>query len=662
MPCDFGCVDMSLDDENCGACGERCGPDETCAAGGCISLGICSKNNGGCSADAFCMDIGGTAACLCMPGFTGTGLVCAPCTACSSSEFMTATCTPTTDTVCNACTSCNQGDFTSTPCSATADAVCAACTPGCLDTDYESQACGGTSDLVCTPCTICTIGTYAATQCIGTQDRTCAPCDTNCAQCFGPGNSCVQCNIGFTLVGGTCVMSMCGNGMLELGEDCDDGDLDPGDGCSDMCQVEAGSYCFGEMFSVCRSGTCVTEAATALPLGSDFVLDGAGTASAAGLTFSTRSTIRTADDVAYPMMIEATVVYSGSDITFVGARGPGTRDGTASDEPTDTLRGRLTQSTGFVELVSGTNTVEQATNGTFTPMTGVPYRVRYFDDGTTASVEWVNLTFPAEVTFLAVQSTFHGNGDRAFVGGGDQGNVTVSDIRACSAPVLPVTSGLAARYSAIPSWTVADGGFMGVLQWDDLSGNARHLTSTGLGPTYAGGNINNVRPGLSFQGGSQLNTAAFALTTEVTVFAVIHHNMPSQWGAIAHHGSRDFDWSIEQSGDTGNPDTLHWQTNNDNVNVDLTLAADTSYVMAGRMGGNVRYFSATAFAGASPAAVSFTDVSQSITAGVKVLYVGTSDNNEASNVRIGELVYFNRALDDAERDAVIDYLLRLWHP
>ncbi len=660
LPCDGACVDVNLDVENCGTCGTSCGTDEVCAVGACMSIGACATNNGGCSPDAFCMDIAGRAECLCGPGFTGTGLVCSACTACAAAQFMTAACTPTTDAVCSACTVCGVGDFASIPCSATADAVCSACSQGCLDTHFQSQVCGGTSDLVCTPCTQCLMGTYAASSCGGTQDRTCAPCGTNCAQCFGPGNSCVMCNIGFTNVEGVCLAAMCGNGNLEPGEACDDGDLDPGDGCSDMCNIEADSYCFGETFSVCRTGSCVSDPATGA-LGGDFVLDGAGTASAAGTTLTQRSTIRTTANVAYPMMIEATVVYAGGDITYLGARGPGTRDGTNADEPTDTLRARLTQSSGLMQIVSGTNSVEAGVLAPFTPMTGVPYRVRYVDNGFSASVEWTNLTLPSQSGFLPAQTTFHGSGDRAFIGGGDQGNVTVSDIRACSAPMLPVASGLVARYSAIPSWTVTSGGFTGVSQWNDISGNGRHLTTGGLGPSYDHFFINSARPGLNFSAGAQLSTSAFALTTDVTVFAVIHHNTPDQFGAIAHHGDRDNDWSMEQSGVTDR-NTLHWQTDNDNVNVNVTLTSNTSYVMAGRIDGNARYFSATTFTGTSPAPATFVDAIPSITAGSKILFVGTSDNNESSNAYIGDLVYFNRALSDVERDAVIDYLRRLWRP
>ena len=634
LPCGNGCIDVTSDNANCGACGQTCGADQLCSAGVCIGMNnACFVNNGGCSADAFCMDIGGAPACLCKPNFFGDGQTC------------------------NACTVCGAGDFASTACTPTTDAVCSTCAQGCPKGKFESQPCGGNSDLVCTMCSQCPAGTYIDMYCSGVQDTMCAACSANCLQCFGQGQ-CIECEPGYTLSQGVCNPPMCGNGVLEGTEACDDGNVNPGDGCSDACVVESGFYCFGNGPSKCRAGNCVIDQLTALPLTNAFVLDGAGMASAAGLTFTQRSTVRTANDVAYPILIEADVVYNGADITFAGARGPGTRDGANSDEPTDTLRARLATS-GLMQIVEATNTIDQGKMASFTPTQGVPYRVRYVDDGLNASIEWFNLMNPFEGDALGVPSSFHGAGDRAFIGGD---SATVSNLRVCSAEMLPVTSGLVARYSAIPSWTVSRDAFDMVSEWQDTSGNNNHLTSMGLGPIFGGGFINSTRPGLSFQGAAQLFTTAFPLTTAVTVFAVIHHNTPAQWGAIAHHGSRDNDWSMEQSGDTGDPNTLHWQTNNDNVNVEVTLLPNTDYVMTGRLGNNMRYFSATAFSGTSPAAASFSDASQSITVGDKQLFVGTSDNNEASNAYIGDFVYFNRALSDAERDSVIAYLRRLWQP
>lgn len=469
-----------------------------------------------------------------------------------------------------------------------------------------------------------------------------------------------MCDAGLVLSAGACVPAVCGNFALEPGEECDDGNTEPGDGCASGCMVEANSYCFGEAFSICRAGSCDIEPATALPLGAAFSLDGAGTASAAGLQLTQRSMIRTTAPRAYPLLIEATVVYSGFDITYLGARGSGLRDQTAGDEPTDALRARL--GVPNVELATGPGTTLIAATPTpFSPSPGVPYRVRFVDDGLIATVEWFNPSNPSEGIALQQMTSYHGGEDRAFVGGGDQGAVTFSDIRVCSAPTLPVTSGLVAHYSAIPSWTVTRDGFDMVTSWTDSSGNGRTLSAPAGGPIFQPGVIVNERPGVDFNGGTQLTTAAFPLTTDVSVFAVIQHRTPAQWGTIAHHGDRDLDWSMEQNG-SGDPSTLHWQTNNDNTNMNLTLVADTSYVMMGIFDGNDRYFSASTFDGTTIAPVSITDLSHSITVGSKVLYVGTSDNNEASNAAIGELVYFNRALTASERDAVIAHLRALWRP
>ncbi len=44
----------------------------------------------------------------------------------------------------------------------------------------------------------------------------------------------------------TSCTTLCGNGAIELGEQCDDGDVQAGDGCSNLCQTEAGWQCDGQ--------------------------------------------------------------------------------------------------------------------------------------------------------------------------------------------------------------------------------------------------------------------------------------------------------------------------------------------------------------------------------------------------------------------------------
>jgi cysteine-rich repeat protein len=40
-----------------------------------------------------------------------------------------------------------------------------------------------------------------------------------------------------------CACSNCGNGVLDQGEQCDDGNKNAGDGCSAICQIPAGWTC-----------------------------------------------------------------------------------------------------------------------------------------------------------------------------------------------------------------------------------------------------------------------------------------------------------------------------------------------------------------------------------------------------------------------------------
>lgn len=56
-----------------------------------------------------------------------------------------------------------------------------------------------------------------------------------------------------------CSGPSCGNGVLEDGEQCDDGNMQPGDGCNAACQIEAGKPVAAALFSwltVTSAGIC----------------------------------------------------------------------------------------------------------------------------------------------------------------------------------------------------------------------------------------------------------------------------------------------------------------------------------------------------------------------------------------------------------------------
>ena len=89
--------------------------------------------------------------------------------------------------------------------------------------------------------------------CLGDSDGTCAgsfACDVNasCVELGGALSGC-ECNVGYIGNGLTCDED-CGDGFIVGTETCDDGNADPGDGCSAQCIVEEGFVCEGEP-SVC---------------------------------------------------------------------------------------------------------------------------------------------------------------------------------------------------------------------------------------------------------------------------------------------------------------------------------------------------------------------------------------------------------------------------
>lgn len=75
---------------------------------------------------------------------------------------------------------------------------------------------------------------------IANQDETDVDCGGGCSTC-GIGDSCVDgsdCTSGVCF-GDVCISQVCGNGVLEGSETCDDGNTNPCDGCSPTCRLES---------------------------------------------------------------------------------------------------------------------------------------------------------------------------------------------------------------------------------------------------------------------------------------------------------------------------------------------------------------------------------------------------------------------------------------
>lgn len=225
-------------------------------------------------------------------------------------------------------------------------------------------------------------------------------------------------------------------------------------------------------------------------------------------------------------------------------------------------------------------------------------------------------------------------------------------------PLPPVTSGLVAHYSAREFSGVSLTG-ASVDTWNDLSGGGHHLAPNSLAPTWVAAALNG-HPALDFATGRGLISQPFTLTTNVTVLMLVAWgSAPDMWGNLAHHGNRDMDWSLEQVDTT--PNTLHFQSSNDNAGVQLVCQAAEPMLLVGTLEGTTRTLRLVDSTGDRQVSGSGVTISS----GDRVLWVGRSDIGESSNALIGEILYFNRALSAAETNQLVTDLTAAWgiaHP
>jgi uncharacterized protein YjbI with pentapeptide repeats len=219
----------------------------------------------------------------------------------------------------------------------------------------------------------------------------------------------------------------------------------------------------------------------------------------------------------------------------------------------------------------------------------------------------------------------------------------------------PVTTNLLARYDAsvASGYTISGSN---VTQWNDLTGNGYHLNVVwGGSPTLS--TINSIQA-MEFNSGKGLYRTNVPLNTDVTVFMVIRYSsLVGAWGNFMHHGDHDYDWSMRKSDFSGK---VGFHTNNDNFTVMNNLVDGMVYILIGRLNisGSLDYWAypqtGTVFE------LRNVSMLKTITSGNKTVYVGRSDATEACNGRIGEILYYNRAISNADISGNLLYLQNKW--
>ncbi len=243
----------------CGVAGCQQKSTCSCVAGyvrsgsGCVEANPCSVSNGGCDGNATCTTTSPfSASCKCSDNFYGLGWECP-----AGSRVVYDSCTKTINGVAYPV----DTEGTDMEC-VNGQIIRSLCGDGIVD-PLMSEQCDDGNNVDGDGCTHCKID---------------VKCDgVGCAPGF-------KCNA----QSGSCV-SVCGNGVLDPGEACDDGNSVSNDGCSSACQVECNRTC-GKPGSLCscdagtqdhdNNGTCTPNCATSmLSCGIGTCSDLSGTAS-----------------------------------------------------------------------------------------------------------------------------------------------------------------------------------------------------------------------------------------------------------------------------------------------------------------------------------------------------------------------------------------------
>ncbi len=207
---------------------------------------------------------------------------------------------------------------------------------------------------------------------------------------------------------------------------------------------------------------------------------------------------------------------------------------------------------------------------------------------------------------------------------------------------LSVTSGLVAHYSAGQVGTLAYGEDLAVQVWQDQSGKGHDLGAilAEKAPKLDASGIHGRR-GVRLTTAAGLQSAAFEFGSAVSVFVVTCTDASGGPGALLAQGG----WTLG-----GSDGSVAWTAGGKGSGTSHLLSGDTCYVLAARAGaGNLDLMAIDSLSTGK------TDAG-TVTPGNQALTLGTDGGAGV----VGEVLVYDRALTDDERDSVATYLRTAW--
>jgi hypothetical protein len=225
-------------------------------------------------------------------------------------------------------------------------------------------------------------------------------------------------------------------------------------------------------------------------------------------------------------------------------------------------------------------------------------------------------------------------------------------------------AGLAAWYDASDAGSITESSG-NVSQWNDLSGNARHLAQSNLGnKPGTGAQTQNGLNVLTWDGSDFMRYDA---GSDAMDFSPIEFFIVARYNASIDAYSRLF--SLRQATATEdyltpnmtvarqNADSIDWNSAGTAVGTAKAYTDDTMFLYNGRNNGSTSYHSIN---GGAEHSASASPPSNMRYINVGSAFTGTNSTDQYLTGRIAEIVIYNATLTSDERTAILSYLNTKW--